>query len=156
LSGNQLTVSGLTLDPAGKLDIGDGSVLIAYAGASPLVAIQTYLAAGYAGGTWTGNGLTSADAATHPGNALGTADDGSTVTVKYTRAGDTNLDGKVNFSDLLALAQHYNAPAASWAIGDFNYDGQVGFGDLLILAQQYGQSTSADEMTRAAARRRPR
>ena len=55
-------------------------------------------------------------------------------------AGDTNVDGKVDFSDLLTLAQNYGATGATWAQGDFNADGAVGFGDLLALAQNYGQS----------------
>jgi hypothetical protein len=53
--------------------------------------------------------------------------------------GDANLDGTVNFTDLLTLAQHYGlSPDAMWADGDFNADGSVGFDDLLTLAQHYG------------------
>jgi hypothetical protein len=51
--------------------------------------------------------------------------------------GDANADGKVDFSDLLALAQHYNATGARWEQGDFTGDGTVGFNDLLALAQNY-------------------
>ena len=53
--------------------------------------------------------------------------------------GDANLDGNVNFADLLVVAQNYNASGASWAQGDFNGDGSVGFDDLLALAQNYGR-----------------
>jgi hypothetical protein len=57
--------------------------------------------------------------------------------------GDANLDGKVDFSDLLILAQHYGlSPGAMWGDGDFNADGGVGFDDLLILAQNYGIGTA--------------
>jgi hypothetical protein len=57
--------------------------------------------------------------------------------------GDANLDGKVDFSDLLILAQHYGlSPGAMWGDGDFNADGGVGFDDLLILAQNYGVGTT--------------
>src|SRR5581483_10062492 len=52
--------------------------------------------------------------------------------------GDANHDGKVNFSDLLILAQHYGSTNAVWETGDFNNDQQVSFPDLLILAQHYG------------------
>lgn len=53
--------------------------------------------------------------------------------------GDANLDGLVNFTDLLTLAQHYGIETgAVWTDGDFNYDGAVLFPDLLILAQNYG------------------
>lgn len=52
--------------------------------------------------------------------------------------GDTNLDGSVNFTDLLALAQNYGHGGAEWSQGDFTYDGSVNFSDLLLLAQNYG------------------
>ena len=54
--------------------------------------------------------------------------------------GDANLDGTVNFADLLTLAQNYGQPNENWQHGDFNDDGTVNFSDLLILAQHYGQS----------------
>ena len=54
--------------------------------------------------------------------------------------GDANLDGTVNFSDLLLLAQNYGQPGG-WAQGDFNHDGVVNFADLLLLAQHYGRSS---------------
>lgn len=58
--------------------------------------------------------------------------------------GDTNLDGKVDFTDLVTLARNYGAalnPAQlGWYQGDFNGDGKVGFDDLIILARHYGQT----------------
>ncbi len=52
--------------------------------------------------------------------------------------GDANLDGSVNFDDLLTLAQHYDQPGPhEWSAGDFNADGFVNFDDLLVLAQNY-------------------
>src|SRR5205807_9163132 len=54
-------------------------------------------------------------------------------------AGDADGDGRVAFSDLLILAQHYGGPG-DLTTGDFNNDHLVGFDDLLILAQNYGQS----------------
>ena len=57
--------------------------------------------------------------------------------------GDVNSDGRVDFSDLLILAQHYGlSSGATWAEGDFNRDHSVGFDDLLILAQNYGTALS--------------
>ena len=56
--------------------------------------------------------------------------------------GDANGDGKVDFSDLLILAQNYGKmPGEMYSDGDFNGDGGVGFDDLLILAQNYGFGT---------------
>ncbi len=68
--------------------------------------------------------------------------DASTVLVRGTLKGDSNLSGNVNFDDLLLLAQNYD-PAGTgkvYAQGDTNYDGAVNFDDLLSLAQNYGLS----------------
>lgn len=63
--------------------------------------------------------------------------------------GDANLDGKVDFSDLLIVAQHYGlSSGAMWGDGDFNNDGSVGFDDLLILAQNYGTGVTPAELAR--------
>ncbi len=67
--------------------------------------------------------------------------DSSTVLIRYTLRGDTNLDKSVNFDDLLVLAQNYGTQSgAQWSQGDTNYDGIVNFDDLLSLAQNYGGS----------------
>ncbi len=59
--------------------------------------------------------------------------------VKGTKYGDTNLDKKVNFDDLLALAQNYgDQSTGTWAKGDFDGNNAVAFDDLLLLAQNYG------------------
>lgn len=55
---------------------------------------------------------------------------------------DANPDGRVDFTDLLLLSQHYGAAGQTERDGDFNGDGLVGFTDLLILAQHYGRSTA--------------
>lgn len=63
--------------------------------------------------------------------------------VYATIPGDINLDGKVNFADLLVLAQHYGMQDAGWTGGDLNGTGTVDFSDLLTLAQNYGAGTGA-------------
>lgn len=56
--------------------------------------------------------------------------------------GDTDVNGQVNFDDLLALAQNYGTlDNMSWQSGDFNADGATNFDDLLPLAQNYGFGT---------------
>ncbi len=57
------------------------------------------------------------------------------------------MDGTVNFSDLLLLAQHYGQANRIWDQGDLNYDGTVNFADLLSLAQNYGGTLSAAELS---------
>ena len=59
------------------------------------------------------------------------------------RNGDANLDGKIDFSDLLILAQNFGRTDATFSEGDFDGDGTVDFADLLILAQNYGKSSAA-------------
>jgi hypothetical protein len=60
----------------------------------------------------------------------------STTTVKA-GPGDANLDGVVDFNDLVKLAQSYNTSGKTWFSGDFTYDGRVDFNDLVVLAQNY-------------------
>ena len=57
--------------------------------------------------------------------------------------GDANLDGKVDFADLLTLARHYGSSNATWSTGDFDADGTVDFADLAALARNYGQTATA-------------
>ena len=68
----------------------------------------------------------------------------------YYLPGDVNHDRKVDFTDLLALAQGYGRPG-TFSQGDLNYDGKVDFTDLLLLAQNYGRSLPAP-VTAAALR----
>lgn len=68
--------------------------------------------------------------------------------------GDANLDGAVNFDDLLTLAQNYgDSGSESWITGDFNGDLAVSFDDLLVMAQNYGVSLlgTSDEIHAAFA-----
>jgi Dockerin type I domain len=77
-------------------------------------------------------GLSGADTADFQGQAA----DATSALVRLTVYGDANLDGVVNFIDLVKLAQNYNGPGEkSWGQGDFNFDGTVDFVDLVKLAQ---------------------
>jgi hypothetical protein len=60
-------------------------------------------------------------------------------------AGDANRDRKVDFNDLVVLAQNYNTSGRNFALGNFNYDpaGKVDFEDLVLLAQRYNTSLPA-------------
>jgi probable HAF family extracellular repeat protein len=62
--------------------------------------------------------------------------------------GDANADLKVDFTDLVTLAQHYNTQGgATWETGDFNGDGNVDFADLVALAQNYNSVQAGDFTT---------
>ncbi len=60
--------------------------------------------------------------------------------------GDANVDGHVNFDDLLVVAQKYGtSTGATWIDGDFDDTGSVVFDDLLTLAQHYGEPLSSTQ-----------
>lgn len=58
-------------------------------------------------------------------------------------AGDTNLDGKVNASDLNDVGVHWQQGGAGWCGGDFNADNIVDASDLNILAVNWLRDDSA-------------
>jgi hypothetical protein len=68
----------------------------------------------------------------------------------YVLAGDANRDRKVDFGDLVILAQNYNATGKTVSTGDFNYDGDVDFEDLVLLAQRYNTTLPAAAIAPAA------
>ncbi|HSZ58075.1 MAG TPA: kelch repeat-containing protein [Tepidisphaeraceae bacterium] len=154
------------------LDLGRSTLYVSYADTSsdPLAAIQQYLLAGYNNGAWTGaatattattGAITSAAAAadsTHA-TAIGYADfaDGSnvdtlanTIELKFTLAGDANLDGTVNSADLQTILAGLNRPGA-WDQGDFNYDGAVNSADLQELLTTLNTSLTAQTATAVSA-----
>lgn len=162
----RLVTESVTIDTtaAARLDLNTGALVVDYApdaAASPLADIRSYLTAGYHGGAWDGPGVVSSTARATPATrALGYAEaadvlalsgaqtatflgetvDATSVLVRLTVPGDANLDGAVNFADLLALARNYNKTGAIWSQGDSNYDGVVNFSDLLTLARNYNSA----------------
>jgi hypothetical protein len=148
--------------PLGRADLSDTALAVDYTGDSPLGTVRDLLRAGFAGGTWTGNGLTSSVAAASAGREAlaygessdllsptggtlkGQAVDGTAVLVQYALAGDANLDGAVTKDDLMTVTHHMNDANAAWRQGDFDYDGRVGSGDLLILLRNYRGPRSGD------------
>jgi hypothetical protein len=126
---------------------------------SPLPTIGTHVKSAFNGGTWDGAGITSSTAASNFSAAVGYAEaadvlglsgnatalwngqvvDATSVLIAYTLAGDADLNGKVEFTDLVRLAQNYNdlSGTRTWSSGDFDYNGNVDFADLVKLAQNY-------------------
>ena len=62
--------------------------------------------------------------------------------VLQTQFGDTNLDGDVDFADLLQLSSNFGLENSSWSQGDFNGDGNTGFADFLLLSSNFGLERS--------------
>ena len=143
-----LKAAGVNTHAAGGLDLTDNKLIVANGG---LAAIRSLVTSAYNGGAWDGPGITTSAAT--PATSLGVAlaqDVGlaggtfggvpvafGDVLVMYTLAADANLDGLVDFKDLVRVAQSYNAVGTEWSRGDFNYDGVTGFNDLVKLAQNY-------------------
>lgn len=163
--GDRLLVVEDALSLNGQIDMNDQTLLVR---GGDFLAIESRAANGYSGGLWMTNSAAAivsdvaAQSAVQDAIAVvraeqvnlpvyhGVASAAGDVIVRYTLAGDTNLDRVVGFDDLLALAQTYNplVGGRTWSQGNFNYltpdsvAGAVGFDDLLSLAQNYGQSRS--------------
>jgi hypothetical protein len=144
---NSLNIGDNNIDTSAKLDLNDNDLILANGGDTS--SIRNLLIAGYNGGSWNGNGLTSTYASTHPGTALGyglagdlgiTSLDGNpindpnTVIVKYTYYGDSSLDGKVDLgNDFNLFVQGYLGAGTGWEFGDYNYDGSTTSADFGLL-----------------------
>jgi hypothetical protein len=126
--------------------------------------MNTYLAAGFGGGTWSGTGgIQSSPAAALAGptgvgilsgfdyqNTNGSTFYGHTVDaadtiVKYTYAGDLNLDGVVDDSDAFMFINYYLQDGGGSTIdtpgnygnGDLNFDGVINDADAFMFINQY-------------------
>lgn len=162
-----MEVGAIRASHGGIINVGKGGAAVYYStgngSPSDLDAIRQLIRNGANGGAWNGiNGITSSLlSASMTSFAIGYADidavgmtsfldlsfatSAEAVVFRYTLRGDANLDGGVNFDDLLILAQNYGTMASmDWFQGDFSYDRAVAFDDLLLLAQNYGQVLLAD------------
>jgi hypothetical protein len=120
--------------------------------------VMGWLETGYNGGTWDGVGMMTGTATSKTGLGIAPANkvglDGGTfggisvagddLLVGYTLMGDADLDGDVDFADLVKVAQNYGQTGGKyWYEGNFDYDGDVDFADLVRVAQNYGMSLPA-------------
>jgi T5SS/PEP-CTERM-associated repeat protein len=161
-----LRLSSISIDSAGgsKLDLADNAMVIDYTSSSPRASIQSLLNIGAAGGSWNGNGITSSSAAgaastlhktalgyaeassifaSFPASFLGQSVDSTTVLVRYTLAGDSNLDGVVNAIDFGALSSNFGGVGKLWTQGDFNYDGAVNSADFNLVAANFATALAS-------------
>ena len=155
-------VNTLDISGTGKVDLTNNALVIDYASAdpSPIADVRADIASAFAGGAWSGPGLTSSSA-NNTTHGLGFAEassltavdpifgtvDADAVLVRYTRYGDANLDGTVNLSDFNRLASNFGASNAVWGQGDFNYDGSVNLSDFNRLASNFGLSAAGPTVT---------
>jgi len=61
--------------------------------------------------------------------------------LRTVKGGDINLDGNVNFADVLIMSPNYNhAVTNGWAGADLTGDGNVNFADVLVMSPNYNSS----------------
>lgn len=153
LGSNTYTITGYdanTLSGGQTVDMGDGSVYIAYPSGSLLPAVQKDLRSAFSGGAWTGTGITSFAARVDP--ALGIADVDSaqggvpgqpqnSIYLKAVNWGDSNLDGTTNLPDMLTTVRNFGRTGADWMHGNFDYTGTVGLPSFQLLSRNFGNAT---------------
>ena len=111
------------------------------------------------GGTWDGSGVVTTQANASGSAALttlgvasasetgyggavlfgGQSVAGSDVLVKYTYAGDANLDGQVNGDDYFGIDNGIGGATIDFAHGDFNYDGKINADDYFLIDRGYAE-----------------
>jgi autotransporter-associated beta strand protein len=153
-----ITLSSVTTGGTGKIDLTNNSLVVR---GSTLAAVQNLLKLGSNGGLWNGSGITSSTAAGNAMTALGVASNAdlmftsfkgvtgltsADVLVKYTYAGDANLDGKVDIGDLGLLAGAWQQSGKAWFDGDFTYNGTVDIGDLGLLAGNWQKGVGSGQL----------
>jgi T5SS/PEP-CTERM-associated repeat protein len=146
-----LQTKAISVDSSSKLDLSNNKAIVDYTSPTPSPAdsIRQQIRTAYNNGAWNGQGITTNTG--DPTHGLGYADnsvlglssfggisvDSSSVLIKYTYLGDSNLDGQVDLRDLYALASNYKTTGKLWTSGDFNYDGSVDVKDLTLLARNW-------------------
>jgi hypothetical protein len=158
---NILTVNTLTLSSSGKLDLTNGGMIVDYASgsSSPLATLNGDVGRGYNYGDFAGNGIVSSSAGTSGVYTVGLGStgevlsisgneqatwhghtvDASAVLVRFTYAGDANLDGTVDASDYGIVDNYYQFSGTNgqFAYGDFNYDGVIDATDYGLIDNAY-------------------
>jgi autotransporter-associated beta strand protein len=135
---NALTITG------GQLDLTNNSMIVDYT--SPVGTLVDDTRTALASGSLTTSSATASlrlgygdnnvlkKTGTFAGEPLDA--DFTDLLIKYTYAGDANLDGKVNALDFNALATNFGTGTV-WTQGDFDYNGVVSTTDFNFIAQSF-------------------
>jgi len=133
--GGSASVGGLAICTGGDVNV-NASLAINFdcPADDPISTVVGYLQNGYNSGSWTGlSGIISTSAAAvgravtvgYLDGNVDTTDSAEVapnqILVKYTLAGDANLDGIVNFSDFATVLKYFDQPGTDWAQGNFEY-----------------------------------
>jgi hypothetical protein len=136
------TISSLALAAYGRIDVGRGGLVVSEGYGDPL-AVVAALRAGREDGQWSGTSGIITSATTAGGlMGVGYVVNSGTVTIAFAIAGDTNLDGLVDITDVANVMSNgaFNSgEPLGWADGDFNYDGIFDILDIADFwsAEQY-------------------
>jgi hypothetical protein len=141
----------------GRLNLRDNDLVLDYdpADPNPIAAIEARIASAYNFNAWDGPGIfTDMSQATAGLTTLAITDpvalmglgptdtmefsgqtvDGSSVLIKYTWAGDLNMDGLVDAGDYGVIDNWVQFPGTSgYTNGDFNFDGVIDAADYGII-----------------------
>ncbi len=151
-----------TITGTGQINLADTSMAVNWAGSDPSATLLGLVVSGFNGGAWDGPGIvgsgdylvalpanTTADLGSGPVNVFGldfglgsdtfegVLVDSVSFIITPRPAGDTDLDGDVEFDDLGRLLGAYDG-AGTVFDGDSTYDGLVDFNDLGRLLGNYG------------------
>jgi hypothetical protein len=152
----QVLVTGaLNIDTSDSLiDVWEHAIVVDYTGTTVLPTVRTAIVSARNGGAWDGFGITSSSAAADPihnttlglieGSAYhaifgasalfeGEAIDDTSVLVKYTYYGDSDLNGVVNFDDYSRIDTGFNNNLSGWINGDFDLNGVINFDDYALI-----------------------
>ncbi len=132
--GPQVFATVPTLANGGLVDVGLGGLTVT--SGQTAEGIVAAIIAGRANGSWSGtSGITSSAAATQSERAVGWLNNGDgSFTVSFAAAGDWNVNGVVDFDDVVQFvsANLYDTGLpATWADGDYDYNGVVDFDDVV-------------------------
>ena len=149
-----LQASTLSIDSGATLDLNDGDMIVHN---GDIADIASLVRSARHGGKWDREGLTSSTAQGAGNTTLGatlndkgeeshtpilTSFDGQAVgntdvLIKYTWAGDANLDGMVNADDYGQIDRGFISQRGGWYNGDFDYSA-VQYPDVKVNADDYG------------------
>lgn len=172
--GRLLRASALSLGADATLNLADNALLLQSTPKlkkSALATLTGQIASAYSQGAWSGPGLSSSAAAASNGqrtlgillNDRGTGSPFystfagqpasiNDILIKYTHAGDADLNGRLDASDYFALNRGQAKSLAGWSNGDFNYDTAITLEDYTLLDRAFlAQPRSAAPQSAQAA-----
>jgi hypothetical protein len=143
-----VTTNNFTASSGGKIDLADAPMAIDYTGASPLLSIESAVAAGSIYSSLTSEYPQTALAVGEASEANitslgGQAIDSTTVLVALTVLGDANMDFKVDSADEQIVEANMGKSVDDWTQGDLNGDGIVNQVDLTLVTEHLGDTLAS-------------